>query len=206
MQKYERYITVQEAAERLSRPEAEIWRMLETGALPAMLRAELSFNDGTPIEYGFALLPPQDVARVVDQGGYDFTLKWKYCGGHGKAICEGARQSSIRVLWEPSTFPELLPQSKADAQAAVPLVADSFSTDATPDPERRLARLRASGGNMKYRHGEWKITGISALVASEKSEGRRRSDQKTIRADLKEAADNEREAKRASAFSGLGQR
>lgn len=92
--------------------------MLETGALPAMLRAELSSHDGTPIEYGFALLQPEGVARVVDQGGDDFTLEWKYCGGHGKAICEGARQSSIRVLWEPSTFPELMPQSKADAQAA----------------------------------------------------------------------------------------
>ena len=66
--------------------------------------------------------------------------------------------------------------------------------------------LRALGGNAIYRRGEWKITGISALVASEKSEGRKRSDEKTIRADLKEAAENERDAKRANAFAGLGQR
>ena len=76
----------------------------------------------------------------------------------------------------------------------------------TPDPERRLARLRALGGDVIYKRGEWKITGISALVASEKGEGRKRCDEKTIRADLKEAAENENEAKRAGFGSGLGQR
>ena len=208
MQEYERYITVQEAAERLSRTEAEIWRMLETGALPAILRAELSSNDGTPIEYGFALLQPEDVARVVDQGGDDCMLEWKYCGGHGKAICKGARQSAIRVLWEPSTFPELMPQFKADAQAvADPATeADSPSTDTTPDSERRLARLRALGGDASLKQGEWRIRGIVALEASEQREGRSRRSQKTIRKDLIEAAESEREAKRANAFTGLGQR
>ena len=182
--------------------------MLETGALPAMLRAELSSNDGTPIEYGFALLQPEGVARVVDQGGDDFTLEWKYCGGHGKAICEGARQSAIRVLWEPSTFPELMPQFKADAQAAADpaTVADSPSTDTTPDPERRLARLRALGGDTSFKRGAWRIRGIVALEASEQREGRSRRSQKTIREDLIEAAESERESKRANAFTGLGQR
>ena len=80
---------------------------------------------------------------------------------------------------------------------------NSNSNSTTPDPERRLARLRELGGNATYRHSDWKITGISALVASEESEGRKRSSQKTIRADLKEAAENEREAKRANVFSGL---
>lgn len=87
-----------------------------------------------------------------------------------------------------------------------PLLADSDSNSTTPDPERRLTRLRALGGNAAYKHGKWKITGMTALVASEKTEGCKRSDEKTIRADLKEAAENEREAKRANAFSGLGQR
>jgi hypothetical protein len=95
------------------------------------------------------------------------------------------------------------PQAQAP-QAAQVVGIDSNST--TPDPERRLALLRALGGNAIYKRGEWKITGISALVASEKSEGRKRSDEKTIRADLKEAAENERDAKRANAFAGLGQR
>lgn len=101
------------------------------------------------------------------------------------------------------------PQQTAPAQTATtpaPVMADSASASTTPDPERRLARLRELGGNAIYKRGEWKITGISALVASEKNEGRKRSDEKTIRADLKEAAEKEREAKRANAFSGLGQR
>lgn len=120
MQDYERYITVQEAAKRLGRPEPEILRMLETGALPAMLRAELASKDGTPIGFDFARLPPEGVARVVDQGGDDFTLEWQYCGGHGKAVCFPARESSIRVLWEPSLFPELMPQSEDAHPAATP--------------------------------------------------------------------------------------
>lgn len=99
------------------------------------------------------------------------------------------------------------PEMKPEPQAATPApVAGIATNSATPDPERRLARLRALGGDAIYRRGEWKITGISALVASEKGEGRKRCDEKTIRADLKEAAENERDAKRANAFAGLGQR
>lgn len=99
------------------------------------------------------------------------------------------------------------PEVKPEPQAATPApVAGIATNSATPDPERRLARLRALGGDAIYRRGAWKITGISALVASEKGEGRKRCDEKTIRVDLKEAAENERDAKRANAFAGLGQR
>lgn len=76
----------------------------------------------------------------------------------------------------------------------------------TADLERRLARLRELGGNATHKYGKWKIIGISALVASEKNEGRKRSDEKTIRTDLKVAAQNELEEKRANAFTGLGQK
>ncbi len=69
-----------------------------------------------------------------------------------------------------------VPDAPAKPLAAPGVGIDSNST--TPDPERRLALLRALGGNAIYRRGEWKITGISALVASEKSEGRKRSDEK----------------------------
>ncbi len=99
--------------------------------------------------------------------------------------------------------PEVKPEPQAGTSAPV---ADSASNDATPDPERRLALLRALGGSATYRRNEWKFTGIAALVASEKSEGCKRSDEKTIRADLKEAAQNEREARRAGFGAGLGQR
>lgn len=78
--------------------------------------------------------------------------------------------------------------------------------DLTQDPERRLARLRELGGNAKHKNGDWKFTGISTLVEREKSEGRKRSDEKTIRADLTEAAQDELDARRAGAFTGLGAR
>lgn len=135
MQDYERYITVQEAAKRLGRPEPEILRMLETGALPAMLRAELASKDGTPIGFDFARLPPEGVARVVDQGGDDFTLEWQYCGGHGKAVCFPARESSIRVLWEPSLFSELIqPLKRAVSQTSLTL-GDSSAPFAKVEPD-----------------------------------------------------------------------
>ena len=100
------------------------------------------------------------------------------------------------------------PFTQANTAKPVTEVAESASASnsTTPDPERRLARLRELGGNATYKRGEWKIVGISVLVASEKSESRKRSDEKTIRADLKEAAENELEAKRANAFTGLGQK
>lgn len=106
---------------------------------------------------------------------------------------------------EAKRFPPFLGKSAHSSATPAP-VAGIATNSATPDPERRLARLRALGGDAIYRRGEWKITGISALVASEKGEGRKRCDEKTIRADLKEAAENERDAKRANAFAGLGQR
>lgn len=77
---------------------------------------------------------------------------------------------------------------------------------ARPDPERRLALLRELGGAAKYTRCEWKFTGIKALVDSEKANGRKRSTEKTIRADLKEAAHNERDESRAGFHDGLGQR
>ena len=98
--------------------------------------------------------------------------------------------------------------SKAPAQTAAtpaPVVAVSAS-GGSPDPERRLARLRELGGNAKYSRCDWQFAGIGKLVASEKSEGRNRNDEKTIRADLREAAQAEQDEKRAGFGSGLGQR
>jgi len=83
-------------------------------------------------------------------------------------------------------------------------MAPSESEPEPQDPERRLTRLRALGGTAKCRNGEWKFTGITELVAAEKSAGRKRCDAKTIRADLKEAAQAERDAQRAGLFQGLG--
>ena len=95
--------------------------------------------------------------------------------------------------------------SASNAPAPTP-VEPELSTQEAPDPERRLSRLRELGGSAKHRSGEWRFTGIASLVASEKAQGRSRIDEKTIRADLKEALQNELEAKRAGFGSGLGQR
>ena len=114
-----------------------------------------------------------------------------------------ARMLGDTQLIERYQSPE--PAPAPDTATPAPVV-DIASNSTTPDPERRLARLRALGGDAIYKRGEWRIPGISALVASEKSEGRKRCDEKTIRADIKEAAENEREAKRSNAFAGLGQR
>lgn len=86
------------------------------------------------------------------------------------------------------------------------LAVSSDSNDISQDQERRLARLRALGGNARFKRGEWKFKGITELVNREKSEGYKRSDEKTIRNDLREAAENERDAKRAGPLDGLGKR
>ena len=114
--------------------------------------------------------------------------------------------TNLDAWLEHAGFPFRWPLNPAPQAATPAPVADSASNDATPDPERRLTRLRQLGGNVTLRRGEWKCPGITALVAIEKSEGRKRCDEKTIRADLKEAAESEREARRANAFAGLGQR
>ena len=93
----------------------------------------------------------------------------------------------------------------AEHNAPVATQSASKSTE-PPDPERRLARLRTLGGTVKRKRGDWKFTGITKLVALEKSEGRKRSDEKTIRLDLHEALRNEDVAKCAGFGAGLGQR
>ena len=68
------------------------------------------------------------------------------------------------------------------------------------DPERRLIALRELGGTAKWkRRGgvqAWQFTGITELVQQEKAQGRKRHDEKTIREDLREAAEAESMAKR----------
>jgi len=97
-------------------------------------------------------------------------------------------------------------QTTIPSPALVETVGALGSMDQTPDQERRLALLRALDGSYKYARGEWRFTGMAALVTREKADGRKRCDAKTIRADLKEAAQAERDAKTAGFAAGLGQR
>jgi len=64
------------------------------------------------------------------------------------------------------------------------------------DPERRLRILRELGGRIRWSSGGWVIKGTSALVRHEVAAGWKRKNEKTIRKDLKEAADKERDAQR----------
>ena len=69
--------------------------------------------------------------------------------------------------------------------------------ESAADPERRLALLRELGGSATHKQGKWHFKGIDALTESEKRHGRKRASEKTIRADLIEAANKEAAAKRA---------
>lgn len=69
------------------------------------------------------------------------------------------------------------------------------------EPQRRLEALRAMGGNAKWFHGKWAFTGIVQLTEAEKAAGRPRSDQKTIRGDLTDAAEAERRQGKPQASS-----
>ncbi len=87
---------------------------------------------------------------------------------------------------------------EADTQ---PLAGNDAPVVEVPDPERRLAALRALGGSAKWRRNRvgiqaWRFTGIQKLVTQEKADGRKRSDEKTIRDDLREAAETESVEKR----------
>ena len=94
-----------------------------------------------------------------------------------------------------------------DPESAIadsPSVAENQGINQSPaDPERRLARLLLLGGSAKYHNCDWKFTGIKALVKTEKTEGRDRSDEKTIRGDLKLAVQAERDKEKAGPFDGL---
>ena len=74
------------------------------------------------------------------------------------------------------------------------------------DAERRLARLRELGGDVKYVKNRYKTTKIVALALSEIADGRPRISQKTIRSDLHQAFNDERESRKAVFGAGLGQK
>jgi hypothetical protein len=66
------------------------------------------------------------------------------------------------------------------------------SLPVVPEPQRRLTALRELGGEAKWKRyrgsQQWTFTKIKILVAQEKHAKKLRSDEKTIRKDLTEAA------------------
>lgn len=102
------YCTPEEAADRLGVDLGQVWRLLEQGDLPALLIGELRSRDGAPIGFDYALLPPEGVRRVLHHGGHGIDeIEWTYAFGNAKATGL-ARKESIRVLWEPSLFADLV--------------------------------------------------------------------------------------------------
>jgi hypothetical protein len=68
------------------------------------------------------------------------------------------------------------------------------------EPARRLASLRALSGSSKYAKNDWRFTGFNELVLAERANGSKRCSEKTIRVDLKDAAQAERDAKSSRPF------
>lgn len=211
-----KYATIEEACNWLQAKTGQTWvlpRLLECHLTPHFW---LDYKPGYPAIYGDKIEGYQtrmmfhgDICRLESDRGDALVNMFTAHDGTLVKVQPGLRVPLSELKFKRESVERVaeIINKTAQPQAAAPApVAGLATNSATPDPERRLARLRALGGDAIYRRGEWKITGISALVASEKGEGRKRCDEKTIRADLKEAAESEREAKRANAFSGLGQR
>ena len=208
-----RLLDINEAAEMLHCSVAKVRQMvIGDRTLAAVHEDYQGFRDTFELR-GLRLFDVDDLGAITD-------VRTNRSAGFLRfGLADVVRVLSERAHWEANAVPlsELFPPALGESEpkavnqpahsAKQPKpsasASNSNSNSTTPDPERRLARLRELGGNATYRHSDWKITGISALVASEESEGRKRSSPKTIRADLKEAAENEREAKRANVFSGL---
>lgn len=162
------------------------------------------------------IAPDTDPDDVVVTGE---DVLWHWCvlfeeAIHGRLPPKDAveqRLAQVRNLQREHALGTLAAPTE-DAPQAVPAAEDApaapCASPAPPDdPARRLARLRELGGSVKRRsNGEWGFTKITRLAAEEKAQGHSRSDEKTIRLDLKEAAQNEFEARRAGFCDGLGQR
>ena len=207
--------TIEEACNWLQAKTGQTWvlaRLLECHLTPHFW---LDYKPGYPAIYGNKIEGYQtrmmfqgDLCRLESDRGDALVNMFTAHDGTLVKVQPGLRVPLSELKFKRESVErvaEIINKTAQNAATPAP-VAGIATNNATPDPERRLARLRALGGDAIYRRGEWKITGISALVASEKGEGRKRCDEKTIRADLKEAAENERDAKRANAFAGLGQR
>jgi hypothetical protein len=213
MNKLTRRLNFQQAAEILGVVPDEVRSLVvEERRIPAVYITQVALS-AEP--YNYQLLKVDSEGRAFDMavGGMEATVHTGFLRIERVALEKFIHDEGLVLsnMWTPTKLAEessLSPplECRPLASSTNPVMAGSASTATTPNPERRLARLRALGGNATYRRNEWKFTGIAALVKSEKSEYRKRSDEKTIRADLKEAAQNERDAKRAGFADGLGQR
>ena len=151
----------------------------------------------------YTILPGWDVPLTEEERA---TLSWHPTGHYDKpALPLPCNMAELRIFVSGAGLAGCINEV---AMAELIEVSDSApAPNSVTDPARRLSLLRDQGGNAKWSRNGWKFPGIAALVKVEKDAGRKRRDEKTIRADLKEAADaereTEREAKRALPFDGL---
>ncbi len=161
------------------------------------------------------------IARMMGYSGSAYALE---VVNIQNLIFGRARQGALRVYREDKLLPfhmegieDLhgglrLAQIDADKVRA-DLLGDVFTESVgdlrldESDPPRRLAALKILGGSVRWLRGEWQIKGISKLVKQEKEQKRARSDEKTIRSDLKKAAEDEsmlkRKGRAVDGFSGI---
>ncbi len=213
MKKLTRRLNFQQAAEILGVVPDDVRSLVvEERRIPAVYITQVALS-AEP--YNYQLLKVDSEGRAFDMavGGIEATVHTGFLRIERVALEKFIYDEGLVLskMWAPTKLAEESSMSQPLecgplASSTNPLIVDSASTTTPQDPERRLARLRALGGNATYRSREWKFTGIAALVESEKSERRKRSDEKTIRADLKEAAQNELDAKSAGFADGLGRR
>lgn len=92
-----------------------------------------------------------------------------------------------------------------DLAHGLELAGVSGVSPALTEARRRLADLRALGGDCAFDRmdGKWKITGLKALRDQEVGKGHRRADAKTLRGDLRMAAEAERETHRHGRPQGV---
>lgn len=191
----------------LNLPELELWKAI---ALSCGVEPPAYFPEGLDEEFDLRMAIA--IAHVTPAGSLSNVVRNKRPHMSIVRLADIARLAGLSAPpWIlPPQFP--LPSTSAQINTTSDLEKKKFTEQPTPpeypDPERRLALLRELGGTatLNRSKGDWTFTGIAGLVASEKAAGRKRKDEKTIRADLKIAAQDERDAKAAGPFHGLGQR
>jgi hypothetical protein len=138
-------------------------------------------DDGPPVVRGLRFVPDEAVRL------FELTRHWR-----ARPDDDGKKRHPPAYFVEWARSKKLPPSWLSDAQAAgIDIKLTTATATELPDPQRRLARLRQLGGDARWFKSKWETPGIGKLVKLEKGEGRERRDQKTIRADLIEAAEAE---------------
>ena len=120
-----------------------------------------------------------------------------YGAGDGRVSC-------VRVFYEHVYWDDLnrwLDETERRITFRFPAPMSAAPAQTSQTRSAGSKAIRALGGHVRWFRSEWNIKGIKKLTAKEKAEGRARSDEKTIRSDLKEAAQTEKSEGQAQPFA-----